>query len=132
MDREPLKESFPRARRDADGANRGTLVVARHVEDVSRTAATELIRAGRVSLAGHAVRFAREAGGEWEKSFADDDDGDAAWLEDLEADMDLAALLDSEAVEPGDSWSLDAGAFSSILRAGGGIERQPHRPGDPK
>ena len=73
-------------------------------------------------LEGRSVLFARDEKGDWEASFSEDDAGDEELLIDLEADMDLLALLPPGAVEVGSTWEIDVRRWRSIDSPGGDLK----------
>lgn len=70
-------------------------------------------------LEGKTVVFTLGEDGEYKAAF-EDDKGEAALLEKLEQDMDLAGLLPDGAVETDKSFEIDAKALHSVLNLPGG------------
>lgn len=70
------------------------------------------------------VRFVYDEEDEdWERTFAEDYEGNEALLEPLRADAEYIALLpeDAEDVDVGDSWEIDLDTLDEILLPGGGL-----------
>lgn len=58
-------------------------------------------------------------------AFAEEEEGDADLLEDLEFDMDAAFLLPREGVEEGSTWQLDPGYVQRITELAGDLNLEP-------
>ncbi len=72
-------------------------------------------------LVDHAVAFTWDEKAEkYERAFRGGE-GESAWLEKLEAQMDFAQLLPPGKVEVGDTWKLDEKAFSAVTSPGGSL-----------
>lgn len=77
---------------------------------------------GESELEGKTVVFTGSDGG-YDVAFAEDVTGDADLLEDLDHDLDFAALLpDGEVEKGGEPWSIDPEAFRSLFVPGGALK----------
>jgi len=61
---------------------------------------------------------------DYDVEFADDE-GDPDLLEDLDADLDLLALLPDEEVSEGDTWEVDLQEIGGLVRPGGDLKLLP-------
>lgn len=78
---------------------------------------------GSSELVGASVLFDWNADAEeWKRSYDEDSAGDDDWLDDLDADMDLADVLPADEVEVGDSWEVPVSLLDTLLRPGGEID----------
>lgn len=86
-------------------------------------------------LEGSEVVFRRDAdAGTFDARFAEDSDGDDAWLEDLRVEAHLGWLAPAEEVAEGDTWEVEASAIACILEplAGAMIEEDTDGPDVPE
>lgn len=78
---------------------------------------------GESELMGTTVVFSWDEDEEaYSAAFGEDEDADEDLLEDLEGDADYVFMLPGEAVEVGDSWELDASAFTLISSPSGDLK----------
>jgi hypothetical protein len=116
-----VRDSYDRA---ADGK---VTKLTRSYDDIAGTIAFEVDQngetqtgefAGTAGLAGHSVTFELAADGELTKAWADEHEGEAAWLDGLTLDMDLADWLPTDDVAVGDGWAIPVEALRGVLTPG--------------
>jgi hypothetical protein len=74
------------------------------------------------TLEGQSVVFTwNDESGAFDAAFAEGVEGDGELLARLEEDMDLRCLLPAEEVSEGDTWTVEATAFVSVLDPGGDL-----------
>lgn len=80
-------------------------------------------REGESELTGTTVVFTwDEDEEEYSAEFGEDEEADEDLLEDLEGDADFVFMLPGEEVEVGDSWELEASAFTMISSPSGDLK----------
>lgn len=77
------------------------------------------------ALIGRKVAFEWDADeGVYAKSFADDEEGEDGWLEDLHQDLDLRFLLPEREVEQGQRWEYGAEVLDALFNPCGQVNVQ--------
>lgn len=109
--------------------------LSRKYDTVERTTESEGLGEGMVTrgegnyeseLAGHTVEFKWNEDDEaYDRSFAEEDDGEDEWLDGLSEDLDFRQLLPTGEISEGDSWEPEMSALEIIMQPGGNLQLSP-------